>query len=163
MNYADFFNSRAFAVTDHQIANVYTSGTESCANAKGILQNLDGVAAVLGRTEQQALGAGHPSGGDLLLVAEKGAWFAYPWWNGKREAPDFASHVDIHNKPGYDPCELFFGWPPMSVSTDVTRIRGTHGRGGDGNAIAWSSSLNFERCSSTFLELATATKSWLDA
>ena len=30
-------------------------------------------------------------------------------------APDFARTVDIHRKPGYDPCELFFDpqmwWP----------------------------------------------------
>ena len=30
-------------------------------------------------------------------------------------APDFARTVDIHRKPGYDPCELFFdprlSWP----------------------------------------------------
>jgi len=162
MSYADFFTSRAFAVTDHQIAHVYAPDAESRAKAKQILQALDGVAAVLDRAEQQSLGVGHPSGGDLLLMAAQGAWFAYPWWNEKREAPDFASHVDIHNKPGYDPCELFFGWPPMSVSSDVDRIRGTHGRGGDGNAIAWASSLFFGQGPATFLELATATRTWLD-
>ena len=37
-----------------------------------------------------------------------------------REAPDFASHVDIHNKPGYDPKELFF------FNKGV--VKGTHGR-----------------------------------
>ncbi len=163
MNYADFFTSRAFAVTDHQIAHVYAPAVESCARAKEILQKLPGVDAVLDRAEQQSLGVAHPSGGDLLLVAAQGTWFAYPWWNEKREAPDFASHVDIHNKPGYDPCELFFGWPPMSVSSDVNRIKGTHGRGGEGNAIGWSSSLSFGQEPASFLELASATKTWLDA
>src|SRR5262249_17939329 len=32
-----------------------------------------------------------------------------------RQAPDYARSVDIHRKPGYDPCELFFDprlwWP----------------------------------------------------
>ena len=69
--------------------------------------------------------------GDLVLVAEDGAWFAYPWFE-KKEAPDYASHVDIHNKPGYDPCELFFGWPPGSVSFDTTKIHGSHGNVGAG-------------------------------
>ena len=36
------------------------------------------------------------------------------------EAPDFAGHVDIHNKPGYDPKELFF--------FNRGEVRGTHGR-----------------------------------
>ncbi|MFM7809854.1 MAG: alkaline phosphatase family protein, partial [Planctomycetota bacterium] len=33
--------------------------------------------------------------------------FAYPWWLDDALAPDFARTVDIHRKPGYDPCELF--------------------------------------------------------
>ena len=43
------------------------------------------------------------------------SWFAYPYWLDDRLAPDFARTVDIHRKPGYDPCELFFDprrfWP----------------------------------------------------
>ena len=42
-----------------------------------------------------------------MLVAEKGSWFAYPYWLDDANAPDFARTVDIHRKPGYDPCELF--------------------------------------------------------
>ena len=163
MSYADFFSNPAFAVVDHQVAHVYTDGPESLEKARTVLQKLEGVASVLDRGQQSALGVDHPQGGDLLLVAAEGAWFAYPWWTEKNEAPDFASHVDIHNKPGYDPCELFFGWPPISVSSDVNRIRGTHGRGGETNAIGWASSITFESNPATFLELAATTKSWLDA
>ena len=36
------------------------------------------------------------------------SWFAYPYWLDDGLAPDFARTVDIHRKPGYDPCELFF-------------------------------------------------------
>ena len=53
-------------------------------------------------------------------------------------------HVDIHNKPGYDPCELFFGWPPGSVSFDTRNPR-LHGRAGTGAEIAWSSSLDLHK------------------
>ena len=46
---------------------------------------------------------------------ERDSWFAYPYWLDDRLAPDFARTVDIHRKPGYDPCELFFDpsriWP----------------------------------------------------
>ena len=163
MSYADFFSNPAFAVVDHQVAHVYTNGSESLEKARTVLQKLDGVASVLDRAQQRALGVDHPQGGDLLLIAEEGTWFAYPWWTEKAEAPDFATHVDIHNKPGYDPCELFFGWPPPGVSLDTTRIHGTHGRGGATNHIAWTSSVTFDRPIATFLDLAAATKSWLDA
>jgi hypothetical protein len=48
-------------------------------------------------------------------MAAEDAWFAYPYWLDDRMAPDFARTVDIHRKPGYDPCELFFDprrfWP----------------------------------------------------
>ncbi|MBQ0031997.1 MAG: hypothetical protein KBT68_04260, partial [bacterium] len=56
----------------------------------------------------------------LHLLAKPGSWCGYEWWTDKREAPDFASHVDIHNKPGYDPKELFF------FNKGV--VKGTHGR-----------------------------------
>jgi hypothetical protein len=55
-----------------------------------------------------------------LLLAREGSWCDYAWWTDKREAPDFASHVDIHNKPGYDPKELFF------FNRGI--VKGTHGR-----------------------------------
>ncbi len=51
----------------------------------------------------------------MLLLADPAAWFAYPFWLDDGLAPDYARTVDIHRKPGYDPCELFFDpalwWP----------------------------------------------------
>ena len=103
----------------------------------------------------------HARGGDLLAVAENGAWFAYPWFE-KSEAPDYASHVDIHNKPGYDPCELYFGWPPGSVSFDTGKIHGTHGNVGPGFEIAWTSSLNFANKPAHVLDLAREVQQWMN-
>jgi hypothetical protein len=61
------------------------------------------------------LGLRHERAGELVALAEAGAWFAYPFWLDDRQAPDYARTVDIHRKPGYDPCELFFDpqllWP----------------------------------------------------
>jgi len=71
-------------------------------------------------------------------VAADGCWLAYPWWTNPRQAPDYARHVDIHNKPGYDPVELFWGWPPGSVSMNTGRIKGSHGRIGPGRQAAWA-------------------------
>ena len=56
----------------------------------------------------------------VILFAKAGSWCEYAWWTDRREAPDFANHVDIHNKPGYDPRELFL------FNRGV--VRGTHGR-----------------------------------
>ena len=83
----------------------------------------------------------HPRAGEYILHAPAGSWLAYPWWTARREAPDFAAHVDIHNKPGYDPCELFLGWPPGTVSMNPTRVRGVHGLTGLGHEACWFSSL----------------------
>ena len=50
---------------------------------------------------------GHARSGQLLAIAEPDAWFAYPYWLDEDHAPDFARCVDIFNKPGFDPCEMF--------------------------------------------------------
>lgn len=161
MLYADLFASPAFAMVDHQIAHVYTRDPRATDAARETLAALPGIESVLGREEQEVLGLDHPRCGDLLLIAKPGQWFAYPWWTEKKQAPDFATHVDIHNKPGYDPCELFFGWPPPSVSMDTARIRGSHGRPGD--SVAWSTSLDFAAEPGTMLDVARFTKAWLDS
>ena len=162
MAYTDFFTSRAFAVVDHQIANVHCRDAASAQAARDVLVKLPGVAEVLDRDTQAVRGLLHARSGDLLAVAENGAWFAYPWFE-KSEAPDYASHVDIHNKPGYDPCELYFGWPPGSVSFDTRKIHGTHGNVGPGFEVAWSSSLTFAQKPETALDLARATQAWMDS
>lgn len=154
--YPDLYASRAVAVTDHQIAHVYVGDTAALEAARNILGCTEGVAQCLGREEQRAQGVDAPRGGDLMLVAEPGRWFAYPWWTERCEEPDYASHVDIHNKPGYDPCELFFGWPPGAISRDTSRVRGTHGRVGGGLNVAWASSADFEPTPRSLPELAAA-------
>ena len=84
-------------------------------------------------------------------MAAPGRWFAYPWWTDPRQAPDYARQMDIHNKPGFDPCELFFGFPPPHVSQKTEKIRGTHGRSGPGHEIAAAGLFPEAR---TFAELA---------
>jgi predicted AlkP superfamily pyrophosphatase or phosphodiesterase len=123
--YPDLHATPAFALVDHQVAHVHLRNPSSLPAILEVLQDVPGIARV---TTAAEAGIDHPCAGDLVLAAEPGAWFAYPWWARPSQAPDFAGHVDIHNKPGFDPCELFFAaWPPFSVSQDATRIRGTHG------------------------------------
>jgi len=161
MLYPDLHASRAFAVVDHQIAHVYVAaGAES--SARDVLSQLPGVGEVMDRDAQLAAGVAHDNGGELLLVAEPGTWFAYPWWNHRHQEPDYAAHVDIHNKPGYDPCELFWGWPPGTVSRNPGRIHGSHGLAGQGNEVAWASTIEFKHRIDSIIDLARATRAWLD-
>jgi predicted AlkP superfamily pyrophosphatase or phosphodiesterase len=161
MLYPDLFASPAFAMVDHQIAHVFTRNDTATAAARDALTGLPGIESILDRRAQATLGLDHPRSGALLLIAQPGHWFAYPWWTHRKQAPDFATHVDIHNKPGYDPCELFFGWPPGTVSMNTARIRGSHGRPGD--RVAWTSSLSFAAEPGTMLDVARFTKAWLDS
>ncbi len=163
MAYTDFFTSNAFAVADHQVAHIYCRDAASIEKARTALQDLSGVAEVLDRSAQARYGIDHPNSGELVLIAEAGAWFAYPWFTDRSEAPDYAGHVDIHNKPGYDPCELFFGWPPGSVSLDTGKIRGSHGNIGDGYEIAWNSSLTFPSKPRFLLDLAGEVSRWMES
>jgi predicted AlkP superfamily pyrophosphatase or phosphodiesterase len=103
----DTFASRAFAVCDHQVAHVYLNQADDRDKVRALLGSLSGVARVLAEEERADAGLNHPRAGDLVLLAEPDAWFAYPFWLDERHAPDYARTVDIHRKPGYDPCELF--------------------------------------------------------
>jgi predicted AlkP superfamily pyrophosphatase or phosphodiesterase len=160
MQYPDFHTSAAFAVADHEIGHVVVRNPADLARVRSVLEAMPGIEAVLGRDEQVARGVGHANAGELLMVAARGSWIAYPWWERPAEAPDYASHVDIHNKPGYDPAELLWGWPPGSVSRDPTRIRGTHGRTGPGREIAWASTC-IEGQPESLVTLAAAVREWL--
>jgi len=161
MLYPDFHASRAFALVDHEIAHVYVRDPDDVQAAAECLRALDGVERVLDRREQADAGLDHRAGGELVVVAREGAWLAYPWWQRKREAPEYATHVDIHNKPGYDPCELFSGWPPIvTVSQDPSRVRGSHGRVGPGRQVAWASTLALDE-SGDVIALARGVRDWL--
>ena len=154
MHYPDFFSSDAFAVVDHQVAHIYCRNDEAARAARSALRDA-------GELRDRS-GGEHERAGDLTLIAEKGSWLAYPWWTRPDEAPDFASHVDIHNKPGYDPCELFWGWPPPAVSQNTDKVKGSHGRTGAGTEIAWASTLKFDFEPKSLLDLAKAVRDWCD-
>ena len=145
----DLNASGAFAMCDHQIAHVYVQRPETLAAARERLRALPGVERVLGADELAEVELDHPRSGDLVAIAKPGAWFAYPWF-GESDAPDYARTVDIHRKPGYDPCELLLDAGPVATAAkvawfrlrkttgfrallrctplDASRVRGTHGR-----------------------------------
>ncbi|HXG11351.1 MAG TPA: alkaline phosphatase family protein [Gemmataceae bacterium] len=145
----DTFESRALAVCDHQLAHVYVKEPAEVAKVRDLIAGLPGVARILAGDERAAIGLDHPRSGELVVLAEPDAWFAYPFWLDDRLAPDYARTVAIHAKPGYDPCELFFDpklwWPKGRallrlvqkklgfrtlfdvVPLDPSLVRGSHG------------------------------------
>ena len=104
--YPDFYSSKAFAVCDHELC--YLVGEERAKAQDILLATGDFVMA-------EKVSEEYP-----VLLAVPGSACSYRWWTSWREAPDYASHVDIHNKPGYDPKELFF--------FGLGSVKGTHGR-----------------------------------
>ena len=161
--YADFHASRALALVDHEVAHIHIADGVDIPRVREILLAADGVDRVLDAAAQAELGMRHENGGELVAVARPGRWFAYPWWTDRRNAPDYASHVDIHNKPGFDPCELFFSLFPPGVSQDTRRIGGTHGRIGEGREIAIASTIPALADAGGIVELARGVKRWLES
>ena len=134
-------DSRAFAVVDHQLAHVYVNDPRDIASVKRLVQSLPGVDAVVAPGDVEL---DHPRSGELIALAKPNAWFAYYYWLDDLRAPDFARTVDIHRKPGYDPCELFMTSPLRAamrlaqkklgmryrmdvIPLDPSLIKGSHG------------------------------------
>ena len=103
----DPFGSRSFAVCDHQLAHVYVSDPEDIPRVVDLLGDQPGVARLLVGDARAKVGLDHPRSGEVVALSTPDAWFAYPFWLDDKLAPDYARTVDIHRKPGYDPCELF--------------------------------------------------------
>ena len=119
--------SQAFAVADHQLAHVYVQDPDRLGDVRAALEAEPGVAAVLDADGKRGHGLDHPRAGELVAVAEPGAWFTYYYWLDDRRAPDFARTVDIHRKPGFDPVELFVDpalrFPRAKVASILARKR----------------------------------------
>ncbi len=142
--------SRAFAVADHQVAHVYVRDGDDVAKVAAVLAAVPGIERVLGPEDKCDFGIDHERAGELVAIAEPGAWFTYYYWLDDGRAPDFAPTVDIHRKPGYDPAEMFID-PSIRFPTakavarviqkklgfrmlmdliplDAAMVRGSHGR-----------------------------------
>lgn len=162
MTYPDFHSSKAFAIVDHQIAHIIIKNDGDIPLVKKIFQDIPGIATVLDEDGKKDAGLNHRRAGELILIARQDAWFAYHWWKHINEAPDYAKHVDIHSKPGYEPCELFFGKWPFFISTDCSKVKGSHGRLDKSTYVAWSSSMEFDSVPKTLIELSNNLKTILN-
>ena len=105
--YFDAGASEAFAVCDHQLAHIYVKNPARIAEVKALVEGLDGVDQVWDEAGKRANGLDHERSGELVALAKPDRWFSYYYWLDDAKAPDFASTVDIHRKPGYDPVEMF--------------------------------------------------------
>ena len=148
--YLDCGASRAFAVADHQVAHIYLRNRGDIPAVRELLRAVPGVEQVLDGEGKRAHGLDHERSGDLVLIAAASSWFTYYWWLDDARAPDFARTVNIHAKPGYDPCELFLDpamvLPKLKIAwtlakkicgfrylmdvipLDATLVKGSHGR-----------------------------------
>lgn len=138
----DYGGCKAFAVADHQIAHVYVNDPAILPEVRALLESTAGI----DETRPQ----NHPRAGDLIAIAKPNAWFTYYYWTDDAKAPDFARTIDIHRKPGYDPCELFIdpaiAFPKAKIAKfllkkklgirglleviplDSSLVKGSHGR-----------------------------------
>lgn len=104
----DFGASQVFAVADHQVAHIYVSQPGLMNAVCELLKQTKGVERIYCGTDELAVaGLNHQRGGNIVVEAQSDSWFTYYYWMEDKRAPDFARCVDIHRKPGYDPCELF--------------------------------------------------------
>lgn len=151
--YLEPYTSRAFAVADHQLAHVYVRDKRDIPAVKEVFSSVQGIEEVWDDRGKRKAGLDHERAGDLVLLAAADSWFTYYWWKDDEKAPDYARTVDIHAKPGYDPCELFID-PTLSfpkakmawtlarkalgfrcmmnlIPLDATLVKGSHGRPAD--------------------------------
>lgn len=133
---------KAFAVADHQVAHIYINDPAIRGEVHELLEKTAGIDEIRERNHERA--------GDLIAIAKPNAWFTYYFWENDALAPDFARTIDIHRKPGYDPCELFIdpaiSCPKLKIAKfllkkklgirglleviplDATLVKGSHGR-----------------------------------
>ena len=125
--YLDYEHSRAFAMVDHQIAHIYVNNSEDIEKVRNLFLGTEGIKFVFGEGEKREHHIASSRSGDLIIVSDEDKWLNYYYWNDVDLAPDFAFTVDIHNKPGYDPLELFFDPSTKTIPLDTTLIKGSHG------------------------------------
>jgi predicted AlkP superfamily pyrophosphatase or phosphodiesterase len=138
----DYGGCKVFAVADHQVAHIYINDASIKEEVHEILKQVDGIDEIRAQN--------HPRSGDLMAISKPEAWFTYYFWQDDSLAPDYARTIDIHRKPGYDPCELYLdpalANPKLKIASfllkkkigiralmeviplDATLVKGSHGR-----------------------------------
>jgi predicted AlkP superfamily pyrophosphatase or phosphodiesterase len=148
--YLDPGMCKAFAVSDHQIAHIYVRDRADIHPVRALFEGVPGVEQVLDDEGKRAHGLDHERSGEIVLISDARSWLTYYFWHDDDKAPDYARTVNIHAKPGYDPCELFldpvlkapklkvgltllrkilgFRYQMEVIPLDATLVKGSHGR-----------------------------------
>jgi predicted AlkP superfamily pyrophosphatase or phosphodiesterase len=146
----DCGGSQAFAIADHQVAHVYVNNPNIRWEVRKLLGSVPGIDEVRETTDEWQEGVATERAGDFIAVAAADSWFTYYFWQDDDLAPDYARTIDIHRKPGYDPCELFIDptipFPKLRIGKfllkkklglrglldviplDSSLVKGSHGR-----------------------------------
>lgn len=121
--------SKAWCMVDHQIGQVFVKDRDKKVIEDVVrrFSQVKGIERVLHGSQLREFGLEHERTGDVVLLSSSNSWQAYYWWNDDAKAPEFASTVDIHRKPGYDPVELFIDMPSKKTPLDATLVKGSHG------------------------------------
>ena len=109
----DLEASDAIAMVDHQIAHLYCVDEDAADRAQTALADVEGIDAVLPRSEVFCSGLGHDRAGERVVIARGGAWLA-PCWSAPGEKLS-----DNGPTLGYD---------PSIVGVDETSVRASRGR-----------------------------------
>lgn len=142
--------SRAFAIADHQAAHIYINDPSIRQQVRELLEATPGIEEVRETADIWNQGIATQRAGDFIAIAAGDSWFTYYFWENDDVAPDYARTIDIHRKPGYDPCELFIDpklpLPKLKIAKfllkkklglralldviplDATLVKGSHGR-----------------------------------
>jgi predicted AlkP superfamily pyrophosphatase or phosphodiesterase len=146
----DCGGSKVFAVADHQVAHIYVNDPSLREEVRELLLRTEGIDEVRVPEEIWGDGTGTQRAGDFIAISDANAWFTYYFWEDDGKAPDYARTIDIHRKPGYDPCELFVDpairFPKLKIGSfllkkklglrglleviplDASLVKGSHGR-----------------------------------
>ncbi len=123
----DFANTPAWALVDHQFAHVYVRDPQQIAAVAAALKQDPLIERVLVGPERAELQLDHPRSGEIVILSRPDAWLAYYYWLDDARAPSFARTIDIHRKPGYDPCEMYINLPSLQTPLDPSLVQGSHG------------------------------------
>jgi len=108
----DIEASDAIALVDHQFAHLYCVDEAAAERASDALADMEGIDAILPRSEVFCPGLGHDRAGERVAIARSGAWFAPRWRRSDEAGP-----------------RLALGYDPSGIGVDESAVRASRGRG----------------------------------
>ena len=103
----------------------------------------------------------HPVGDGRVVLRAPVTDDEAAWCRLREESRALHAPWEPEPKPGFDPCEVFWGWPPPGVSQNVRRIQGSHGRIGENRRVAFASTLDLGETPTSHVELARVLRNHL--